>query len=170
MWSELLQILLLYTLTILSALNSVSFVVVGWILNFWCWCIPKTPLRDYTKRAWNDTIAKHYPHTQNIVALQYLSFSSQPISLEPVIAFCLCINMSYMHAFLQGSKGPSSTLHLNPVAAPTAWNSTAAWVPFTTKPALMRFTLQVVEAVGMYTFQDTSAFSPTAVVAVTRKL
>ena len=47
--NELLQILrlVLQMLTILSALCSVSFVVVSWILNILCWCILKTPLHYY---------------------------------------------------------------------------------------------------------------------------
>ena len=145
-----------------STTNYFSIENVSSCPNFWYWCIPQW--RYLNSMKWQNCITQ-YSHT-NIVALQYIQFSC-------LLGTGYCILFMYkcvLHAFLQGSRGPSSILHLNPVAAPTAWNSTAAWVRFTTKPALIRFTLQVVEAVGMYTFQDTSAFSPTAVVAVTRRL
>ena len=43
---------------------------------------------------------------------------------------------------------PLSSLQMNPVVDPTPQNSVETLVPSTTKPAFMRFTLQVEDEVG----------------------
>ena len=56
----------------------------------------------------------------------------------------------------QLSNWPLSSRHKNPVVGPTPWNSTVVRVPFTTRPKLMRFTLQMVGLAGAYTLQNTT--------------
>ena len=60
-----------------------------------------------------------------------------------------------------------SSLQVNADVDPTPWNSAETLVPSTTKPAFMRFTLQI-EVVATYTFQITFSFSISEV-AITRK-
>ena len=61
-----------------------------------------------------------------------------------------------------------SSLQVNPDVDPTPRNSIETLVPSTTKPAFTRFTLQMEDVVGTYTFQITSSSSMSEV-AVTRK-
>ena len=61
-----------------------------------------------------------------------------------------------------------SSLQLNPDESPTPRNSMKTLVPLTTKPALTRFALQMVDVVGINTFQINSASSASEI-AVTRK-
>ena len=63
---------------------------------------------------------------------------------------------------------PLSSLQVNPAVDPTPRNSVETLVPSTTKPAFMRFTVQVEEVVGTYSFQITFSFSMFEA-AITRK-
>jgi len=64
---------------------------------------------------------------------------------------------------------PLSSLQMNPVVDPTPRNSVETLVPSTTKPAFMRFTLQVEDEVGMYTFQMTFSFSMSEVAVMSKE-
>ena len=162
-----------------------------WIKNFWYVVEPNKRaslhmhVRNEVTLVWGSL--KFAPINVMSTRLYGLTFG-----WKNVHQLCACINYSYlkcfynqfhtvfswisltfcfmcMHINSQVSKAPLSTRQLNPVAAPAARNSTVAWVPFTTKPALMRFTLQVVGAAGTYIFQNIST-SSSSVVAVTCKL
>ena len=61
-----------------------------------------------------------------------------------------------------------SNLQVKVEVDPTPRNSIETAVPSTTRPVFMRFTLQVEDVVGTYTFQITFSFSMSEV-AVTRK-
>ena len=63
---------------------------------------------------------------------------------------------------------PLSSLQVNPDVDPTPRNSIETLVPSTTRPAFTRFTLQMEDVVGTYTFQITSS-SSISENAVTRK-
>ena len=70
---------------------------------------------------------------------------------------------------LQLLNCPLSSLQVNPAIDPTPRNSIETFAPSTTKPAFMRFTLQVEDVAGMYNFQSTFSFSMSEI-AVMRKV